>query len=229
MTLASRSDQARKRLSATARRELIEASASAVFAERDYRGGSVDEIARRAGVTPPVVYDHFPSKAALYQRLLERHFAELRQIWREHLPGDEPAGERIARALDAWFAYTEAHPFAGRLLFREGSADPEVRTIHAAVAASSRDAILPLFSAEPGAGNLVGLDAKHGLEMIWVVLRGVLQGLATWWTDHPAVPRERVVAIAMNALWIGFERASAGESWVPDSEPPADAANPPRG
>jgi hypothetical protein len=49
--------------------------------------------------------------------------------------------------------------------------------------------------------------------MVWVVLRGVLQGLAIWWSEHPEVPRERVVATAMNALWVGFERAQAGEAW----------------
>lgn len=209
----------RKRLSAAARRELIEAAASEVFAEHGYRGGSIDEIARRAGVTPPVVYDHFSSKAALYQHLLERHFADLREVWRRHLPGPEPAGERIARAVDAWFAYAEAHPFAGRLLFREADADPAVKSIHEAVAASSRDAVLPLFEALPGAENLVGPQQREGLEMVWVVLRGILQGLASWWTEHPEVPRERVVATAMNSLWLGFERVSGGETWAGSSIP----------
>ena len=50
--------------------------------------------------------------------------------------------------------------------------------------------------------------------MAWVVLRGVLQGLAMWWHEHPDVPREQVVATAMNALWIGFERAQRGEAWT---------------
>lgn len=49
--------------------------------------------------------------------------------------------------------------------------------------------------------------------MVWVVLHGVLQGLAVWWSEHPEVLRERVVATAMNALWIGFERAQAGSAW----------------
>ncbi len=49
--------------------------------------------------------------------------------------------------------------------------------------------------------------------MVWVVLRGILQGLASWWVENPEVPRERVVATAMNALWLGFERAGGGETW----------------
>lgn len=202
----------RRRLTAAARRELIEAAAAELFAERGYRGASIGEIARRSGVTPPVVYEHFTSKRELYRELLERHFAELREVWREHFVGDDPAEQRIARSFDAWFAYVEAHPFAGKVLFRY-STDPEIEQIHAEVAARSREAILPLFAAEPGAENVAGSVAGEGIEMVWVVLRGVLQGLAVWWADHPEVPRKRVVTTAMNSLWLGFERAQAGESW----------------
>jgi AcrR family transcriptional regulator len=202
----------RRRLTAAARRELIAEAAAELFAERGYRGASIGEIARCSGVTPPVVYEHFESKRELYRELLERHFAELREVWREHFVGGEPLGQRIARSFDAWFAYVQMHPFAGRVLFRY-STDPEIETIHAEVAARSREAILPLFAAEPGAENVAGSVAGEGIEMVWVVLRGVLQGLAVWWADHPEVPRERVVTTAMNSLWLGFERAQAGEEW----------------
>lgn len=206
--------QPRRRLTAAARREVIAAAATELFAERGYRGASVEEIARRSGVTPPVVYEHFDSKRELYRELLERHFAELREVWREHFGGDDPPARRVARSFDAWFAYVEAHPFAGRVLFRY-STDPEIEAIHAEVAARSRSSILPLFAAEPGAENVAGSVAGEGIEMVWVVLRGVLQGLAVWWSEHPDVPRERVVATAMNTLWIGFERAQGGETWKP--------------
>lgn len=202
----------RRRMTAAARREVIAGAAAELFAERGYRGASVDGIARRSGVTPPVVYEHFASKRELYRELLERHFAELREVWREHFAVEGPAEQRVARSFDAWFAYVEAHPFAGRVLFRY-STDPEIEDVHAEVAARSREAILPLFAAEPGAENVAGSVGGEGIEMVWVVLRGVLQGLAVWWSEHPDVPRERIVATAMNSLWIGFERAQAGEAW----------------
>lgn len=203
-------------MTAAARREVIAGAAAVLFAERGYRGASIEGIARGSGVTPPVVYEHFESKRALYRYLLERHFAELREVWREHFVGDGPLEQRVADSFDAWFAYVEVHPFAGRVLFRY-STDPEIEQVHAAVAAQSREAILPLFAAEPGAENIAGSVADEGIEMVWVVLRGVLQGLAVWWSEHPDVPRERVVATAMNALWVGFERAQAGEIWKASS------------
>jgi AcrR family transcriptional regulator len=211
----------RKRLSATERRLTIEGAATELFAERGYQGASVDEIARRSGVTPPVVYDHFASKQDLYRRLLERHFAELRQVWREHFVGDDPPGERVARSFDAWFAYIETHPFAGRMLFRDTTGDPKIETMHQEVAASSRAAIMALFAGDPGAEKVIGPEAEEGLEMAWVVMRGVLQGLAMWWYEHPSVPRERVVATAMNALWVGWGRTQAGEAWSAEQRDPA--------
>lgn len=203
----------RKRLSAAERRRTIEDAATGLFAERGYQGASIDEIARRSGVTPPVVYDHFASKRDLYRRLLERHFAELRQVWREHFVGEDPPEERVARSFDAWFAYIEAHPFAGRMLFRDTTGDPQIEAMHQEVAANSRAAIMALFASEPGTEEVIGPEVEEGLEMAWVVMRGVLQGLAMWWYEHPDVPRERVVATAMNALWIGWERTQAGDAW----------------
>lgn len=207
----------RKRLSAAQRRETIEDAATALFAERGYQGASIDEIARRSGVTPPVLYDHFASKQDLYRRLLERHFAELREVWRENFVGEDLPARRVARSFDAWFAYIEAHPFAGRMLFRDTTGDPKIEEMHQEVAASSRAAIMGLFADQPDVEKVIGPAVEEGLEMAWVVMRGVLQGLAMWWYDHPQIPRERVVSTAMNALWVGWERTQAGEAWTPPS------------
>ncbi len=216
MTIRLSTEQARsprKRLSASARRELILAAAATTFAERGYAGAAIDEIARRAGVSPPVVYDHFESKRQLFRVLLERHFAGLRDVWSVHLPGEGEAGERIATAIDAWFGYVEGHPFAGRLLFRETSGDPEVAAMHAEVAIESRAALLPLVGSEPAVAALVAAGDETTGAMLWELFRAALQGLAIWWYDHPEVSRERVVAMTMNALWVGLERAGAGDVW----------------
>jgi AcrR family transcriptional regulator len=175
----------------------------------------MDEIARRSGVSVPVVYDHFESKRDLHRRLLERHYADLLDIWEAQAGGDDPLDERLPRALDAWFAYVESHPFAWRMLFRDTTGDPEVQAIHEEVAARSRAALLPLLAREPGAEVIAGSADTQAIDMVWEVFRAVLQGLALWWYEHQDVPRERVVATAMNALWIGFDRASGGDTWEP--------------
>jgi AcrR family transcriptional regulator len=204
----------RRRLTAAARREVIERAATEVFAERGYRGASMDEIARRSGVTAPVVYDHFASKLDLHRRLLERTRDELLAMWREQLTGDGSAGERIPRALDAWARYVEGHPYAARMFFHETTGDPEIQAIHAEVQADARMALGEILGREEGAENIAGADAE-ALEMAAEVWRAGLTGLAIWWSEHPHVPRERIVATAVNAVWIGFERVRRGEGWTP--------------
>jgi AcrR family transcriptional regulator len=208
----------RRRLPAAERRALIETAATELFAERGYRGTAIEEIAARAGVTPPVVYDHFESKQALYRSLLESHFAELREVWQQNFGGEAPLEQRVARSFDAWFGYVEQHPFAGRMLFRDTSGDPEIARMHAAVADASRAAVMPLAAGEEATTALTEAPAEQALDMLWVALRGVLQGLAIWWADNPGVPRGQVVAAAMNTLWVGLERAGEGEGWRPEGE-----------
>lgn len=212
MSRTQRQTRVRRRLSAAARREIIEAAATEVFAEHGYRGASMDEIARRSGVSVPVVYDHFGSKQDLHRRLLERHYAELRALWREQLRGTEDLAERVARAFDAWFAYVEGHPFAWRMLFRDTDDTAEVAAIRREVAAQSRVAALPILASQPGAEDISGAG-EEALDMAWEVVRAVLQGLAMWWFDHPHVPRAQIVRTAMNSLWIGFERVTQGDTW----------------
>lgn len=200
-------------MTAGARREVIERAALEVFAERGYQGASIDEIARRSGVTPPVLYDHFASKLDLHRRLLERTRDELLAMWTENLEGDEPAEQRIPRAFDAWARYVEEHPYAPRMFFHETTGDPEAQAIHRQVQAQGRVGLGAILGREPGAENIAGSADEEALEMAAEVVRAGLTGLAIWWADHPEVPRERIVATAVNTIWIGLERASRGEAW----------------
>jgi AcrR family transcriptional regulator len=205
----------RKRLTAAARREVIELAAMDVFAERGYHGAAMDEIARRSGVSPPVIYDHFASKLALHRRLLERTRGDLLAMWRENLGGDGTLGEQIAQAFDAWSRYVEAHPYAPRMFFRETTGILEVRAVHSEIAADANDALAQILGGLRGAAHLQAEDAPLAFAMASEVIRGGLTELAIWWSEHPEVSRERIVATAMNTVWIGFERVSGGETWRP--------------
>jgi AcrR family transcriptional regulator len=205
----------RKRLTAAARRELIELAAMEVFAERGYHGAAMDEIARRSGVTPPVVYDHFESKPALHRRLLDRTRDDLLAMWRENLGGDGTLEQQIAQAFDAWSRYVEAHPYAPRMFFRETTGIPEVRAMHREIAAEANDALAEILGGLPGSPHLQADGAPPALAMAAEVIRGGLTELAIWWSEHPEVSREQIVATAMNTVWIGFERVSRGETWRP--------------
>jgi AcrR family transcriptional regulator len=202
----------RKRLSAAERRDVIERAATEVFAEHGYQGASIDEIARRSGVSAPVVYDHFESKRDLHRRLLVRTRDELLAMWREALAGDEPAEVRIPRSLDAWTRYVESHPYAARMYFQEPTGEPEARAVHRQIQDQARGALAEILASEPGSENIAGAEPQ-ALELAAEVMRAGLTGLAIWWSDHPDVPRERIVEAAVNVIWIGFERVRRGERW----------------
>jgi AcrR family transcriptional regulator len=203
----------RRRLPAAERREVIEQAAMALFAEHGYHGTAMDEIARRSGVSPPVVYDHFASKAELHRRLLERTRDELLAMWRENLDGLGTLERQIAQAFDAWARYVQAHPYAPRMFFRETTGVPEVRALHREIAAEANGALAQIIGGLLGPGGVDGDPVA--LAMVAEVIRGGLTELAIWWIDHPEVPRERIVATAMNTVWVGFDRVSRGEAWSP--------------
>ena len=193
----------RTRLSAPERRELIEQAAIAVFAERGYRGASMGEIARRSGVSVPVVYDHFASKLDLYRRLLERSRNALLEMWGAHLFGDGPAEERIPRAIDAWARFVEDNRDAARMYFREAAGDDEAEAVHKEIRDQARVALGVIL------GRLI--DEPRGqeqLEMAGEVIRAGLVGLAVWWHEHPHVTREEIVQTALDVLWRGYLSAA---------------------
>jgi AcrR family transcriptional regulator len=183
---------ARKRLTREERREVIERAATEVFAEHGYDRAGIDEIARRSGVTPPVVYDHFASKEDLYRRLLERQRDDLVAFWTERLPlpGGPDRFQALEALIDAYYAYVESHPFAYRMYFRD--------TSHRDIQQQGNRMLAGLLRQVPGFE-----DADDStLQMSTEVLRTGLIGLALWWQEHPDVSREHVVRAAMRALTI---------------------------
>lgn len=194
----------RRRMPAAERRDVIERAATRVFAEHGYAGASIDEIARRSGVSPPVVYDHFSSKLDLFTRLLERTRDELLAMWVQTLAGDDPTDMRMRRAFDAWARYVESNRFASRMYFLEATGDPQARAAHRAIQAQGRVALAAILGRESGAARIAGGGDSESLEMAAETMRAGLAGLAIWWDEHPRVARERIVETAMNVLWTGF-------------------------
>jgi AcrR family transcriptional regulator len=197
-------------MSAVERREQIEAEAAVVFAERGYHGATIDEICRRCGISAPVLYDHFPSKLALHRRLLEKTRDELLGMWRAELGGDEPTERRVARAIDTWAAYVQAHPYVPRLFLAEPTGDAEAEAIHREVRGQSQAALGTILGETT---RWAGAADPLANEMAAEVMRSGLAGLAIWWSDHPDVPREQIVATALNMMWLGLDRLRGGETW----------------
>ena len=103
------SDRGRRRLPAAARRaQLIDVGRS-VFARRGYESTSVEDIAREAGVSKPIVYEHFGGKEGLYAVVVDREMDYVvRRIVEAISSG--AARERVEKAALAFLAYVKDHP-----------------------------------------------------------------------------------------------------------------------
>lgn len=197
-----RPPQARRRLGAQERRERIRAGAMEVFAEHGYEGASMAEIATAAEVTAAVIYDHFPSKAALHIGLLEQQTSELIAAVGSALAaaGDAPE-ERMRVGTDAFFAFVEQHPFAWRLIFRDPPSDPEVAAAHRRINDQATAAIAGFIEQSSGRAETAELFAE--------MLKMSYRALAMWWYEHRDVPREQVVERLLDFCWVGMRNMPA--------------------
>ncbi|HMR13867.1 MAG TPA: TetR/AcrR family transcriptional regulator, partial [Arachnia sp.] len=119
---AARARRPRTRMSAAERREQLLVIARELFAERGFEGTSVEEIAARAGVSKPVVYEHFGGKEGAYAVVVDRETRTLHSAIRNALttPG---AGSRelLERGAMALLEYIERCPDGFRILSRDPS------------------------------------------------------------------------------------------------------------
>ena len=202
----SKRTSAPRRLRATERRDRILAAAVEVFAANGYDGAAMTEIARRAGIVPSVIYDHFPSKRALHVELLERHGQTLIDRSISDIAATSPRAIHEA-SVSAFFRFVEEDPFAWRFLFRDPPADAEIAAVHARIQERATAGIAALVEAgAPAGAGLLGLPPERASWMLARAAQGATNGLAAWWYEHPEVPRGQVVGLASTLLWEGFGR-----------------------
>src|SRR3954465_12364704 len=93
------------RLPRSARRKQLLAAAQQVFVAQGYHAAAMDDIAERAGVSKPVLYQHFPSKLDLYLALLDRHCDDLVERVRAALESTTDNRQRVEATLSAYFGF----------------------------------------------------------------------------------------------------------------------------
>jgi AcrR family transcriptional regulator len=168
-------DRTLARLPAPERRRQLLDSALEVFATRGFHGASMNDVADAAGVTKPVLYQHFASKRQLFVELLEDVGSRLGQLIAEATSGATSARDRVERGFTAYFAWIDANRSAFSLLFR-GSArlDAEfadaVRTVEGFLA----EAIASLIEAD--------IDDEHRRTLAHGIV-GLAEGTGRHWID----------------------------------------------
>jgi AcrR family transcriptional regulator len=114
----------RRRMRAAERRAQLLDVARKVFGRHGFHTVTMDSVAKEAGVTKPILYDHFPSKRDLYLALLEDDLANLRERLHDALDRSGGNRERIRGSFQAYFDFVDDHAEGFRLLMQE-AAGPE--------------------------------------------------------------------------------------------------------
>ena len=128
MIATSQTRGANTRLPRPARRKQLLGAAREVFVAQGYHAAAMDEIAERAGVSKPVLYQHFPGKLELYLALLDESVAELVGNVNAALASTTDNAQRVPATFRAFFDYVGGGGEAFRLVFESDlSNEPAVR------------------------------------------------------------------------------------------------------
>src|SRR6476620_2173414 len=176
------------RLPRDERRGQLLIAASEVFVDRGYHAAGMDEIADRAGVSKPVLYQHFSSKLELYLAVLQRHVDNLVSGVRQALRTTTDNRQRLRAAVAAFFDFIE-HDYV---------TEPQVSAQVKVATESCTDAVFELISSDSG------LEA-HRARMIAVGLVSTSVDCARWWlnADRP-LSKDDAVEGTVQFAWGGL-------------------------
>ena len=191
------------RLPRHARRRQLLAAAQSVFVAQGYHAAAMDDIAERAGVSKPVLYQHFPSKLELYLALLDQHAEVLVERVREALGSTTDNRQRVEASVQAYFDFVDGAGTPGegafRLVFESDLRnEPAVRERVERMTSECVDAIARTIAHDTG-------YREEEAVLLSVALSGLAEVSARWWLDaHGSVPKERAVELLVGLVWRGI-------------------------
>ncbi len=187
------------RLPRSARRAQLLEVALEVFVEQGYHAASMDEIAERAGVSKPVVYQHFPGKLDLYLALIQSSCDEVVSGVRGALASTTDNRRRVRATIDLWFTYVADQGAAFRLVFESDlTNDPTVRAQVDRVINESAAAIAEVISED------TGLPQEHAHLLALGLVGMGHTGARNWLANESALDKEDAVRLVGNLAWRGI-------------------------
>lgn len=187
------------RLPRTERRAQLLAAAQHVFAANGYHSAAMDDIAEQAGVSKPVLYQHFPGKLDLYIALLESHVDNLVGRVQEALNSTTDNKQRVHNAVGAFFEFVNGDAGAFRMVFESDlRGEPSVQQAVDRATSASVDAITETITSD------AGLDEDKA-RLLAVGLVGLSQVSARFWlAHHSSMSREEAVTLTSTLAWRGI-------------------------
>jgi len=187
------------RLPRDERRAQLLSAALEMFTTAGYHSAAMDEIAERAGVSKPVLYQHFPSKLDLYLAVLDTHIDSLVFAIQKAIQSTPDNSERVQATIGAYFDFIEAEGAAFRLLFESDmSVEPAVRERLNRMTYDCAAAVSAVISLDTGL-------PQEAAMLLGVGLIGSAQVTARHWLERDSkLSREQAQALVTNIIWRGI-------------------------
>ncbi|WP_328719938.1 TetR/AcrR family transcriptional regulator [Streptomyces sp. NBC_00247] len=189
----------RVRMTGKERREQLLDVGRTLFADKGFEGTSVEEIAARAGVSKPVVYEHFGGKEGLYAVVVDREMRQLLDMVTGALTAGHPR-ELLEQAAFALLDYIETYTDGFRILVRDSPVAQSTGTFASLISdiATQVEDILGMeFKARGFDQRLAPLYAQ--------ALVGMVALTGQWWLDVRKPRKAEVAAHLVNLAWHGLE------------------------
>lgn len=186
-------------MSGQERREQLLDVGRKLFAEKGFEVVSVEEIAAKAGVSKPVVYEHFGGKEGLYAVVVDREMNHLLDSISEALTAGN-ARALLEQAGLALFDYIDAYPDGFRILVRDSPVSQQTGSFASLivdVAAQVEHLLAAEFTAHKINPRLAPMYSQ--------MLVGMVALTGQWWLDVRKPKKEEVVAHVVNLAWRGLE------------------------
>lgn len=196
------------RLPRHARRLQLLDAAREVFVAQGYHAAAMDDIAERAGVSKPVLYQHFPGKLDLYLALLDEYSEELVKAVKNALESTQDNKQRVAATMRAYFDFVDSHGGAFRLVFESDlTNEPAVRERVDRVTQECAELVSRLIAED------AGLSPEESM-LLAVGMVGMAQVAARYWvTTLGSIPGDTAAQLVATLSWRGirgFPRLEAG-------------------
>ena len=187
------------RLPRPARRRQLLGAAQEVFVAQGYHAAAMDDIADRAGVSKPVLYQHFPGKLELYLALLDESADELVAIVREALSSTTDNSERVPATFRAFFDYVGTSGEAFRLVFESDlSNEPAVRARLDRTMRECAEMVSQFIREDAGVGDAAA-------RLLGVALVGMAQVSSRYWlSTDGAIDKDVAEDLLSRLAWRGI-------------------------
>ena len=189
----------RVRMSGQARREQLLDVGRALFAERGYPGASIEEVAHRAGVSKPVVYEHFGGKEGLYAVVVDREMRWLLELITSALSAAGHPRELLERAALALLGYIQDRTDGFRILVRDSPVATEGGSFSSLLGEIARRVEHILGREFATRGYDTELAALFSQALV-----GMVALTGQWWLEVRSPGKDEVAAHLVNLAWNGL-------------------------